>query len=174
MYEFLLFPIIFFIHVYITKKLPKRVNPRETHIFLDIDDSLIYSTTRPISGRQHDFNIGNRYVYIRPGLGTFLDFCFNNFENVSIWSHATREWVDTVLDHLPITKEFKYVYSREDAIIGFNGKKYKDVSHIPNAIIVDNDMRNFFDRIQVIPINNYHPEKDDVELFNLINMFTDF
>lgn len=69
------------------------------HIVLDLDETLISS---------QDFN-----VILRPNLKEFMEFCFSNFETVSIWSAAESSYVNRIASHiLPTDKNFMFIYTR--------------------------------------------------------------
>lgn len=57
------------------------------HIVLDLDGTLVSEPAywQPVE---------NFPVAARPYLFEFLDFCFQNFETVSIWTAANREWFE--------------------------------------------------------------------------------
>ena len=70
------------------------------HIVLDIDGTLI-SHSLKCDGDIDDIvcKLVDQVVYVkkRPYMDIFLDFCFNNFESVSIWTAAQKNWLDIVL-----------------------------------------------------------------------------
>jgi TFIIF-interacting CTD phosphatase-like protein len=77
---------------------------KKNNIVLDLDNTLIYSehysefkkNFTKISTKITRFNFRNMskdyIVFERPGLQTFLDFLFDNF-NVSVWSAASKQYV---------------------------------------------------------------------------------
>lgn len=76
------------------------------HIFLDIDKTLIDTINVP-DPKNHSLYPKPDYVYKgiflvykRPYLREFLEFVFENFETVSIWTNATLEWLYTVVDEI--------------------------------------------------------------------------
>jgi TFIIF-interacting CTD phosphatase-like protein len=82
------------------------------NIYLDLDETLIYSYG-PRSGKKLNLqtikptpiNFENAYYIVqRPGLQTFLDWLFKNF-NVSIWSAASPDYVRFIVDHIIIGKD---------------------------------------------------------------------
>lgn len=94
------------------------------HIILDVDNTLIYTASAPIKKKgiiqQYDFKIEgmNGYVYIRPGLKTFLEFCFNNYKSVSIWSLGNFEYISAMLKNLrkklKMKLPFFFIYTYEN------------------------------------------------------------
>ena len=45
---------------------------------LDLDETLIYATEEKLGG-ESDFIVGQYFVYKRPFLNEFLEFCFKNY-----------------------------------------------------------------------------------------------
>ena len=72
------------------------------HIVLDLDHTLIFSTEALLSERPCDHVIADFYIYIRPHLEEFFEFCFENYRTVNIWSHGDWKWVrDNLIQILP-------------------------------------------------------------------------
>eukprot|EP00210_Caulerpa_lentillifera_P001319 g1269.t1 len=40
------------------------------------------------------------HVYKRPGLDQFLTWCFENFENIGIWTLSGREWLNEIMENV--------------------------------------------------------------------------
>lgn len=81
------------------------------NIILDLDGTLIdaqypagakaavaagVAAPRHVCGKR----LANLHIYKRPGLDDFLEFCFDNFANVGLWTHSGKEWVDEVLTNV--------------------------------------------------------------------------
>ena len=66
-------------------------------VVLDLDSTLIYSTKEKL--REPDFMVDGYNVYKRPGLDTFLEFCFANFQ-VGVWSSAAESYVDEIVKNI--------------------------------------------------------------------------
>lgn len=63
-------------------------------------------------------SLGNLRVYKRPGLDELLEFCFENFRNVGLWSHSGQEWIDEVLSNVIETStryNWSFIYTGERA-----------------------------------------------------------
>ncbi len=77
------------------------------NIILDMDGTLID-------------NIGFT-PYARPHLKNFLNFCFHNFQHVSIWTAASPEWFQVVnqhiFQHLLEGRTFHFVWTRDRCTI---------------------------------------------------------
>lgn len=81
------------------------------NIIFDLDNTLIdaqYSMggrAAFVMGRQGPAHICgkelcNLYIYKRPGVDDFLEWCFQNFDNVGMWTLSGSKWVDEVLTHV--------------------------------------------------------------------------
>jgi len=81
------------------------------NLILDLDGTLIDAQTPAgassalILGRSPPAHIcgpdlGHLRIYKRPGLDAFLEWCFDNFDNVGIWTLSAPEWLDEVLDNV--------------------------------------------------------------------------
>lgn len=76
------------------------------NIVLDMDQTLI-------DGRL------NKSVTPRPYLKVFLNWCFDNFQHVSIWTAASRGWYDYVYQRvfqdmlISMNREFHFVFTGE-------------------------------------------------------------
>lgn len=123
-------------------------------IILDLDHTLIHCI-RP----EHDFvekhvmqieisdsDIYN--LYLRNHLKEFLEFCFENFENVILWTAATDSYVEIILPYLPFPngKVFHKIITRDlydtktkdlDFLLGCNFKIEETlfVDDIPKRIV---------------------------------------
>jgi len=150
-------------------------------IVLDIDGTLIKIPD------------GSSTVTLRPYVIEFLNFCFNTFEKVSIWTAATPEWARFVLAHLTVSnggKEFPFdfVYSREKCSTKIiQNSFYPEQMYIKplrkvwkscpgydrhNTVIVDDIPETFQDNYgNGIPITSYFGGFDE-NLINLISFLT--
>jgi hypothetical protein len=75
------------------------------HIVLDIDGTLIHDCSDP------DDIDDYKNIYTRPYLKQFFDFCFKEYETVSIWSANPKKRIEGIISHcfkklLPKDKKF--------------------------------------------------------------------
>lgn len=86
-----------------------------TNIILDMDGTLL----------DHDLRMDNTIRLIqqvpipRPYLAEFMQFVFDHFQRVSIWTAASRSWYDRCYEdilrhHVPEGKSFHFVKTREN------------------------------------------------------------
>lgn len=105
------------------------------HIILDVDNTLLYTSNTkfisPDKKEKPDFTIdlGGKpgYVYLRPYLFEFFDYCFQNFGTVNIWTLGNSYYFQTIL------KELK--------------KKYKKKLHFHIVYTYEDSPKKFYDDI---------------------------
>jgi len=68
------------------------------HIVLDIDGTLM---DNGLSSDNHDGISCSRFLYFRPGLINFLDYCLKHCASVSIWTAGNEEWMSGFIKALP-------------------------------------------------------------------------
>jgi len=80
-------------------------------IILDLDKTLIHSVRPERDKIQNpcvhlEISDNNHYnLYIRDHLQEFLEFCFENFTSVILWTAATDGYVETLLPYIPFPKD---------------------------------------------------------------------
>lgn len=94
---------------------------KSKYIILDIDGTLIDGDER--TG-----------IFPRPYLKEFFEYVFANFEQVCIWTAATRQWYQLVYFRvfskvLPRNKQFYFVWTREKCSIYRNRFLHSSISH---------------------------------------------
>ncbi len=86
-------------------------------LILDLDETLIYATEMSLE-RKFDFvlfeNTASPYfVYKRPHLEYFLEFCFDNFD-VAIWTSSTEDYAQGIADNILLSSQQpKFVWARK-------------------------------------------------------------
>ena len=88
-------------------KSPKVKKRKPINVLLDLDNTIIYSIDQNKfpkkknhlhSMKYHKMD-DDYYVFERPGLQPFLNWLFKNF-NVSVWSAASPEYVDFIVENI--------------------------------------------------------------------------
>ncbi len=88
-------------------------------LILDLDETLIYATEEKLD-REPDFVVGQYFVYKRPLLREFLEFCFENF-NVAICTSSTRNYAVEIIENLFISNlEIAFLWARERCTISYD------------------------------------------------------
>jgi TFIIF-interacting CTD phosphatase-like protein len=145
-------------------------------LILDIDETLVYSTVKPLT-KVEDFKADQYYVYKRPGLDLFLDFCLDNYD-LAVWTSSASEYAKIIVNNLFSRPDYlEFVWSREKCTQRYNLdtndyyllkdlKKVKKMGFDLDAIIMIDDSkekleRNYGNHISVAP---YRGELNDDEL----------
>lgn len=110
------------------------------HIILDVDNTLLYTANTKLKSsdkkESYDFMInlgsGKGFVYLRPDLKEFLEFCFNRYKTVSIWTLGNSFYLESILKglrkELKLPLKFNIVYTYEDT----PEKYYEDIGAVMN------------------------------------------
>lgn len=85
----------------------------EILVILDIDETLVYATKNRLD-IEHDFELGDYFVYKRPHLDEFLDYLERNFR-FAIWSSATDNFVDEMTQKLELKEKAIFCWARSKA-----------------------------------------------------------
>jgi len=152
----------------------------KTLLIFDIDETLIHSTQNSL-GRQHDFKVGQYFVYRRPGLDQLISYALNNF-HVAIWSSASANYVDAMVKNIfPGPSDLKFYWSSNRCTICVNHElqRYYDVKDLNKVkrkgyskkriLIVDDSPekseRNYGNAIYIRPFSG---DQNDRYLYMLI------
>jgi TFIIF-interacting CTD phosphatase-like protein len=66
-------------------------------LLLDLDETLIHASSKASVGH---FRVGPYEVLERPHVRRFLQFAFDHFAEVAVWTAASRGYAEQVLQHL--------------------------------------------------------------------------
>ncbi|KAK2393787.1 SCP1 small phosphatase [Trifolium repens] len=163
-----------------TALLPPSILNRKT-IFLDLDETLVHSTTSPppdrfdfvvrpiIDGAPMDF-----YVVKRPGIDELLESLASRFEIV-VFTAALKEYASLVLDRLDRNRFISHRLYR-DSCRNIDGKLVKDLSHVgrdlKSVVIVDDNPVSFSNQPEnAILIKPFVDDICDRELWKLKRFF---
>jgi RNA polymerase II subunit A small phosphatase-like protein len=88
-------------------------------LVLDLDETLVFATEEKLE-READFMVGQYFVYRRPFLDEFLEFCFENFE-VAVWTSSTRNYAGKIIESIFHKKdEISFFWARERCTVSFD------------------------------------------------------
>jgi len=95
-------------------------------IILDLDETLLHGTEKGID-RQPELVVYPYFVYIRPFAREFIDFCFQNFMHVAVWTSASREYAEEVCSFLfgLRYKQLEFIWARDRCTRKFNAEFYE-------------------------------------------------
>ena len=119
-------------------------------VILDLDHTLIVSSEHLIHG--YDFTVtfqdgSEYYVKKRDYCDEFIDFCFQYFSRVIVWSAGDYDYVHQIVNHIFIKNKPEAVYSRPDTLFLNEEDHLKPLSKIldnlDHAYIIDDRMENF-------------------------------
>ncbi len=85
----------------------------EILVILDIDETLVYATKNRLE-IEHDFELGDYFVYKRPHFNEFIDYIKKNFR-FAIWSSATDNYVDEMTQKLELKENAIFCWARSKA-----------------------------------------------------------
>jgi Dullard-like phosphatase family protein len=98
-------------------------------LILDLDETLIYATEQPLEHKA-DFvlfeNTATPYfVYKRPCLDSFLEFCFAHFQ-VAIWTSSAEDYAQGIVDNILLpSQQPKFVWARKRCTYRRNLETYE-------------------------------------------------
>ena len=141
-------------------------------IILDLDRTLIHSVSpKKDVIKQQTFTLQLApkdiyHVYKRPLLDDFFAFCFQNFDQVMVWSSGTEDYVEGILAccQIPILKEKELfrIITRDTF-----DKHSKDISHIlTHPELKESDIFFVDDKLDVIKGLNERCYLIEAEPFN--------
>lgn len=79
-------------------------------IVLDLDETLIHASKEKLE-INHDFVVGEYYVYIRPYFEEFINYVSKNFP-FAVWSSASDEYVKQICDKLDLVSNSLFCWAR--------------------------------------------------------------
>lgn len=149
--------------------------PDRTLLILDVDETLIYATEKPLD-REPDFGIGPYSAYRRPGLTEFLATCQREF-HVAVWSSSGSDYLSNVVEAIfPKEPSLAFVWDRTRCVQRYDPERLetyyvKDLKKVKRLgfdlrriLIVDDTPqkaeRNYGNAIYVPPF--YGDPGDDV------------
>ncbi|KAI3953810.1 hypothetical protein MKW98_017634 [Papaver atlanticum] len=161
--------------------LPPPLLPERRTIFLDLDETLIHSTTDP-SPERCDFivrpriegEVMNFYVLKRPGVDEFLESISKKFEIV-VFTAGLKEYASLVLDKIDRNGVISHRLYR-DSCKEMDGRFVKDLSQIgrdlKNVVLVDDNPNAYiFQPDNALPVRPFIDDLQDRELENVRRFF---
>ncbi len=145
-------------------------------LILDLDETLVFASTRRLD-RPPDFEVGEYFVYCRPGLEEFLKYATREFQT-AVWSSSGSEYARQVVERIfPEPSSLQFIWTIERCTKRLDPdtrmyhyvkdlKKVKKLGHDLEQILIIDDSpekveRNYGNHIR---INPYEGNLDDNEL----------
>jgi len=146
-------------------------------LVLDLDETLVHSSFRPVPGPDFIISIEldgvthRVYVQKRPGVDHFLEEMGAKFE-VVVFTASLDKYANPVLDILD-PKGFIKIRLFREACVQHYGNYVKDLSllgrKIEDTLIIDNSPFSYmFQPDNAIPITSWFNDKTDRELYDLV------
>ena len=129
-----------------------------------------------ISDNDENISVG---IFIRNGVKNFLTEVSKYFD-VGIFTASVKEYADAVINFLdPEKKLIKYRLYRNNCILFNEIFSVKDLRilniDLKNVILIDNSMYSFAAQLtNGVLINSFYGNKNDNELYNLLNYLLNF
>jgi RNA polymerase II subunit A small phosphatase-like protein len=146
-------------------------------LVLDLDETLVHSSFRPVPGPDFIISIEldgvthRVYVQKRPGVDHFLEEMGAKFE-VVVFTASLDKYANPVLDILD-PKGFIKIRLFREACVQHYGNYVKDLSllgrRLEDTLIIDNSPFSYmFQPDNAIPITSWFNDKTDRELYDLV------
>ncbi|RAL50316.1 hypothetical protein DM860_007990 [Cuscuta australis] len=161
--------------------LPPLITPGKSTVFLDLDETLIHSSTNP-PPEKYDFAVrpvidGERvdfYILKRPFVDEFLESLSKKFEIV-VFTAGIKEYASLVLDKLDKKNLISHRLYR-DSCKELDGKFVKDLSDLgrdmKRVVIVDDNPNSYaLQPRNAVPISPFTNDLEDGELKRLMEFF---
>jgi len=161
---------------YLMAPMAPEMKGRKT-LVLDLDETLVHSSFRPVPGPDFIISIEldgvthRVYVQKRPGVDHFLEEMGAKFE-VVVFTASLDKYANPVLDILD-PKGFIKIRLFREACVQHYGNYVKDLSllgrRIEDTLIIDNSPFSYmFQPDNAIPITSWFNDKTDRELYDLV------
>jgi len=145
-------------------------------LVLDLDETLVYGTEQRLSIPE-GFKTGSYYVYLRPHVRPFLEFCIDRFD-VGVWTASSADYAHAVVMELFGSLErLKFLWSRTRCTLRYDPEaqkrywvkdlgKIKRIGYALERVIVIDDTakkheRNYGNLVRVSPFEG-QPEDDEL------------
>lgn len=83
-------------------------------IVLDVDETLIHSSTSKRKKQEDSFQISGYQCIRRPHLDKFIEHCFDRFDHVVIWSAGTEDYVHEICEMIFSDRKPHLILTRDD------------------------------------------------------------
>ena len=161
-------------------------NSTKKILLLDLDETLIHADFN----NEYVNNEINKYdkiisfedeneiisvgIFIRNGLNIFLKELSKDFI-IGIFTASSKNYADAIINYIDPNKDYIKFRLYRDNCIQFNNISIKDLRilkgiDLKNVVLVDNSMYSFANQLNNgILINSFYCDKNDVDLFSVMN-----
>ena len=148
-------------------------------LVLDLDETLVHSSFTPFGNNDIVLNVDfdgilyNIYVLVRPGVEYFIKTVAKYYEIV-IFTASLSNYASPLLDILDKNNDIKFRLFRENCTY-INSTYIKELKrlnrNLKDLVIVDNSPLAYtFDIDNGLPIKTWYDDKNDTELYKIINI----
>ncbi|OIQ01749.1 MAG: hypothetical protein AUK36_09420 [Zetaproteobacteria bacterium CG2_30_59_37] len=152
----------------------------DTLLVLDLDETLMHATELQL-GVPHDFGVERYFMYKRPHVAEFIDFCRERFR-LAVWTSSTADYATAVVNELfGGPDELAFLYSRGHCVTKMDPETYepvyiKDLKKLRNkglnlgrVIVLDDSpeklQRNYGNLLRIAP---FFGDPSDRELLHVM------
>ncbi len=149
-------------------------------LILDLDETLIFAEETPLE-RKEDFRAGQFFVYKRPYLQEFIEFCLEHFE-VAVWTSSTKNYATVIVENIfPNPVELVFFWARERCTMSFDFDEYQHFHEkkmhkvrrqgydLSKVIVVDDSPEKWLNSYgNLVRVKPFFGDKDDNELNKLM------
>jgi TFIIF-interacting CTD phosphatase-like protein len=151
-------------------------------LILDLDETLVYASEAPLDTAAECFELARYWVYKRPHLAEFIEFCLQHFK-VAVWTSGNESYAADVVNELfNEPSELEFVWSRARCTQHFddydfshewlkNLKKVKRRGYpLEQTIMVDNTPRKLLNNYgNLVRVRDFEGAACDTELLSLMH-----
>lgn len=157
---------------YYKKFVPPEPIPGKKTLILDLDDTLIHASyDKPARGVQYFLIKQDIYVWIRPGLKEFLDFCNKKFD-LFIFTASPQDYADQIINKIAPFITFDHRLYRDSCYPdhGFLRKDITILKRKPEDVILVDDNLNVYlaNRENSLPIDAWKGAPNDKVLNSIV------
>ena len=158
-----------------------QLKKQKLKIFLDLDNTLIYSTFYKLPNINTILTYDKKYhIYKRPYLDTFLS-TLSSFADIFVYTSSTQDYADKILNVIDKNNLIKKKYYRQNCIKEQN-RYLKDVkklisssSESDDLIIIDDNPSVYLNmKDNIIPIKFWTGEQNDDSLLKIKNLINNY
>ncbi|MDX8392401.1 MAG: HAD family hydrolase [Mariprofundaceae bacterium] len=93
-------------------------NDMQKLLILDLDETLFHATKTPLS-IAHDFMVEDYFVYKRPHVDAFIDFCRQHF-SLAVWTSSSDDYAAAIVKELFGNRDnLAFLWHRQQCITRF-------------------------------------------------------
>lgn len=153
-------------------------------VILDLDETLIHTTTAPLNNQMAHLKMANYWLYERPYVRDFISFCLSHFR-VAVWTSSNEPYAHAVITHLfEQPEQLEFIWARQRCTVRMdhqrwepfyvkNLKKVKALGERLERIIMLDDspeklIHQYGNLVRISPFEGQANDKDLLLLMNYL------